>query len=541
MHDGLVGQICSVRSQNFSLKVSRSRRYDLGFWGRAGGRRKPGRRAAADEAARAAAEGESAMEQMRLDNQRDLERCRSLLVEMGEEDLRQLLMRSRFNFGGSVVDITQRMSENTALDDKWLEEAAAAFHVATRLKKMAASSSDTRTRSARKQSDVVEDVLSAVRRARESLHGAAADRDAKRRHQLLEAMHDPVGLSAAVKSCHARREKNEAVSIVKDRVLLRSCPEDLRLAMVTEFVEQHGRLPSEDVEAERAARQYVDSALGRRWLTTATGEHLSARQVSAWDKLFEQVPEGDRPPWEEDPVFLLGQAFYNTYGHIRVPKAKSYDTSAEAQLSRGLALLRKALHADQYDKNGQLLRRQLAAQDAAKWEAACPGVWEVVRERGLYLPPEHVLGERHVWPREPFLCKPCGCYLCGEDFETKPELVDHWASSHICPPDDMAESLDPQRAEEEVRKRLFWEESMHGPFEVCGQEHRRTVGAYATHQTHSFPGTGGMNYNKKSEATSRQLSGCAICARSMWLEDAWPGFWIYRVFSKYFMLLCFYA
>ena len=88
----------------------------------------------------------------------------------------------------------------------------------------------------------------------------------------------------------------------------------------------------------------------------------------------------------------------------------------------------------------------------------------------------------------------------------------------------MAESLDQERVEEEVRKRLFWEESMHGPFEVRGQEHRRTVGAHATHQTHSFPGTGGLNYNNQSEATGRQLSGCAICARSMWLEEAWPEF-----------------
>ena len=107
-----------------------------------------------------------------------------------------------------------------------------------------------------------------------------------------------------------------------------------------------------------------------------------------------------------------------------------------------------------------------------------PGVWGTARERGQYVPPEHVSGERHIWPREPLLCKPFGCYLCGADYDSQPQLVDHWASEHITAPEHIAESLGATRVEEEVRKRLFWEEALHGPFEVRGQEHRRTIGAY---------------------------------------------------------------
>ena len=107
----------------------------------------------------------------------------------------------------------------------------------------------------------------------------------------------------------------------------------------------------------------------------------------------------------------------------------------------------------------------------------------------------------------------------GSDYESKLELVDHWRANHIRLPDEEKEGLGAGRVEEEVRKRLFWEEAMNGPFEIRGQEHRRVVGAHATHQTHSCPGTGCINSSHKEVFVGRQLSGCAICARSMWLED----------------------
>ena len=87
-------------------------------------------------------------------------------------------------------------------------------------------------------------------------------------------------------------------------------------------------------------------------------------------------------------------------------------------------------------------------------------------------------------------------------------------------PQELKDSVDAKRAEEECRKRLFYDECFEGPFEVCGQEHRRIVGAHATHQTHSVPGSGRVNNLQGTQgAVGRALSGCAVCARSMWLED----------------------
>ena len=74
-----------------------------------------------------------------------------------------------------------------------------------------------------------------------------------------------------------------------------------------------------------------------------------------------------------------------------------------------------------------------------------------------------------------------------------------------------------------MRKRLFYDETFKGPFEVKGQEMRRVVGTGAIHQTHSYPGSGRINHNQPLESLEsgkpRSTSGCAICARSFWLED----------------------
>ena len=64
-----------------------------------------------------------------------------------------------------------------------------------------------------------------------------------------------------------------------------------------------------------------------------------------------------------------------------------------------------------------------------------------------------ILGARHEWPREPFCCKPRACYLCGEDFESHPELLDHWRQKHLELPAERLEAMTDRRCEEEVRKR----------------------------------------------------------------------------------------
>ena len=155
----------------------RSRRYDLGFWGQVGGRRKRGRRARAEKAASRTEKEEEdgdVLEQTRLDNQRDLERCRALLLEMTEEDLQGILMRSRFDVGGTATEHNAAIDAHKAVDDKWLDEAAAAYHVPITYSKVSAHG---RVRySFRKQADVVNDVIAAVRKARlESLKIAFTD------------------------------------------------------------------------------------------------------------------------------------------------------------------------------------------------------------------------------------------------------------------------------------------------------------------------------------------------------------------------------
>ena len=71
-----------------------------------------------------------------------------------------------------------------------------------------------------------------------------------------------------------------------------------------------------------------------------------------------------------------------------------------------------------------------------------------------------------------------------------------------------------------MRNRLFYHEQFNWPFETKGQEMRRIVGTSATHQTHSVPGSGRMNHELPVQgAKGRTLGGCAICARSFWLED----------------------
>ena len=174
----------------------RSRRYDMGFWGEAGGRRKAGRRTAKQKAEQLRIDMDEATEQTRLDNMRDLDRCRSLLTSMSDEALRSLLMRSRFNFGGTAGEIVKRMDANRTLDDRWLEEAAKAFHADVHMP------GPRRATIYRKQADVVEDVIANVQRSRRVVPGSAAERDESRICQLREAMASEAGKCAAATNCY---------------------------------------------------------------------------------------------------------------------------------------------------------------------------------------------------------------------------------------------------------------------------------------------------------------------------------------------------
>ena len=168
-------------------EVPRSRRYDRDFWGKAGGRRRPGRRKVGAEEA-ADAEEETLLAQTRQDNARDLEQCRNLLMEMDQVELRRRLLGCRYNCGGSANESEARMAQHAVLDDRWLQEAAEAFGVAVKCTKQKSEGEKVARALYKKQADLVEDVLVAVRRGRIQPSGDAAERDLRRRLQLLEAM-----------------------------------------------------------------------------------------------------------------------------------------------------------------------------------------------------------------------------------------------------------------------------------------------------------------------------------------------------------------
>ena len=144
----------------------------MDFWGKAGGRRKAGRKKAG---AAAAAEDERLLAETQRNNQQDLQRCRELLVNLDEEELRSRLVASRWNNGGSKKALVDDIASGRALDDRWLREAAAAFNVETK-----------RNHKDLRQETVAEAVVTAVRRSRAELKQPASARDEKRRLLLRQ-------------------------------------------------------------------------------------------------------------------------------------------------------------------------------------------------------------------------------------------------------------------------------------------------------------------------------------------------------------------
>ena len=160
------------------LEAPRSRRYDFDVWGKAGGRRKPGRRK--KDSQKSADLERQELEQTIADNRLDRERCRELLTQMDEEDLRQRLANSRWNPG-------HRSRGNDgchALDDNWLAEACAAFNVSSSYRRHRPGQG-FRIKSHLRQADLVAAVISAVRQAKQLITGSASERDVLRRHGRL--------------------------------------------------------------------------------------------------------------------------------------------------------------------------------------------------------------------------------------------------------------------------------------------------------------------------------------------------------------------
>ena len=253
--------------------------------------------------------------------------------------------------------------------------------------------------------------------------------------------------------------------------------------------------PLDGVESERCAFAYVQSALSRRHVSAPGGEQFTAAPTEQGDAIFRVLPLDQRPTWFEDPVLVRAQEYFERSGSLEVPQAKREQDAEQKQLIIDIRHVRAAKMRDVRNRKGFVGASSALRCGRSEMGAGVPRCLALVEDaqRQPYIPGSLVEGSRHEWPRLPYHCKPCGCYLCGEDFDIKPELVAHWRDAHIDAAADVKDALTNEQVEEEVRKRIFHDEQMAGPFEIRGQEHRRVVGAFATHQTHCAPGSGCMN------------------------------------------------
>ena len=241
----------------------------------------------------------------------------------------------------------------------------------------------------------------------------------------------------------------------REIVLSRECPERLRLSVVEDFVMREKRLPRSDGGAafEDVALRYVNSALERRHESRASGEQLHHDEIAAWEVVF----QGHDVEWLDDQTLVDAKAFYlsnhgklnpKKYAWIHRKKGELSDEEERLKLQDVLAhkldLVRRAKVGDVYsyfnhqDKRRFLLRRQLSSDAMLRWEAEFGDEWQWFcgREGDAYIPGERIEGERFEWSREPLRCKALGCFLCGEEVDTKRELIKHWRHDHMHLPKD---------------------------------------------------------------------------------------------------------
>jgi len=453
----------------------------------------------------------------------DLSACRSLLCTLASEDLRARLQNSPWMLHGGI-----------APDGiNWLKEAATAFSI--QLKK-------GKTR--KPKSALVEEVMQAWAGASATASGTSAAQDASRRAARLDMIRTRTAVTHAYQHVPWATTLPEAgIEEARQLVLLYECPEQLRMGVASEFISAASRMPSPEAVCltERTAARYVSSALERLHASTPSGLQLSQEQVASWQHVFETLPlEVVRPSWQEDSCFVAARLFFEQNGHFNVQK---HDRRKRAQLSeeerqedglaRSLEVVRRAKVQDVAERTQRrrkdrqqaepvLLRRKLSNETVKKWEQAFGNAWQWLpcRSKETYVPGECVAGARHEWPREPYFCKAAPCYLCGADFDCKEQLLSHWRASHLKLCEHGGPDLSDYRVEEEMRKRIFHGEAFNGPYEVRGQEMRRIVGTHATHQAQSSPGSGCINHSRDQPSQqARSLGGCAVCARSFWVED----------------------
>ena len=382
-----------------------------------------------------------------LDNRKDRDKCRALCMDLEDDELRRRLEKSRWNFQGTAKKSLIEIRADRALDDYWLLEAADTYDISHRTNS-----------GVRLQRDVLEDVMKAVRRARvqESVSvGTAALQDARRRAELRERLRTASDVWKRAKEL-AVPITNGSWRCYKQQLLMCDCREELRIAVVAEFVAKEKRLPDECVEAEALVAAYAKSALARRYVSDEAhgvrGEQLSSEWVAQWQAVLDELPQEGQPGWQEDPVLVAAKEFFEAHGDLNVPRMSKRRDRSDAQrlndsngkLRADLMVLRKAYHQDQWKARKEqgsatyLLRRQLSAEQIATWEDALPKdqLWQParvkdgmclalrskVRGRSFYESRrEKIAGKAREPSRRQRRCDPYDRYVGGQDSRKK-----HW-------------------------------------------------------------------------------------------------------------------
>ena len=116
--------------------------------------------------------------------------------------------------------------------------------------------------------------------------------DAERRAALCKRTWDAPAAKREAKAAGLRAvqrniNQRHGVDALREGLIVRSCPEDLRLRVVGECLQRHGSWPAEAAdlgEDDRFARLYLQSALARRHASAPTGEQLSPGDVAQWQQ-----------------------------------------------------------------------------------------------------------------------------------------------------------------------------------------------------------------------------------------------------------------
>ena len=331
------------------------------------------------------------------DNRKDPAACRQFLLSLPEDELKRRLLASRhWTCARRDKERLTAAAKGETLDDFWAKEAAEVYYVDLTPRQQG------RHVFLRSQ-DLVEKILECVAQDRLSASAGIAGKDVRRRRVLLDAMHkgcvaENIKRMAAELGVPISGSSRASLKEAEENILIRSCPETERIAVVKEFWESRGCLPDQQCASEKTVWDYLDSALSRRHVSQASGSQLCSSDFAAWEALFEALPAEIRPSWKEDPVYFAAQAYFAEHGSfesLRSRKKKDGSITAEqVQLLRDLRIVRKAIHADQRDKHGHLLRRRLSFEIKRKWEDAFEGAWSwgEDRQKEFYCPGDCVTG-----------------------------------------------------------------------------------------------------------------------------------------------------